>query len=348
MSLNEQSLIVKTSLTVTVVIFVGGLINSVLSFLTFQDKEIQKVGCGTYLLASSITSFFTITLFAIKFLFILFTKMNESTNFSGLRVGCISIEFLLKIFVYIDAWLNACVAAERTITVFKGINFDQKKSRRVARWILVLLPLFIILTFIHEPLHRHVLQYQTERYELMEYTHWTNFTSSGNPTKPYDDGSSDLNQSKRAINRTIVHTTEQHTLCTTSYSVAIQDYNTIILFFHLIVPFTINLLSALYIIFGTARQKSTTRSTRKYRRNIFKQLKKHKQPLISSVILLVLSLPRLIISLQPGCVDVSANRWLYLSAYFISFTPSMLVFVVFVLPSELYKRTLKETLARCF
>lgn len=330
-SLTRQSFTVKAGLTVTVVMLVAGVISSILSFLTFQNKELQKTGCGIYLLVSSVTSFITITIFAIKFLFVLFTKMNDSTNFTSLKVGCISIEFLLKIFVHVGAWFNACVAAERTITVYKGINFDQNKSRQIARWILIILPIFVTITFIHEPLHRHVFQYQTERYDFMKYN---------------DKNKS--SQLKIGVNQTVIYTTELHTLCTTSYSVVVQNCNTIILFFHLIAPFTINLLSALYIIFGTARQKSITRKAQKYKENALEQLKEHKQLLISSIILLILSLPSLIISLISGCVDVSNNRWLYLSAYFISFTPSMLVFVVFVLPSGLYKRKLKEILVHCF
>ncbi|CAF1284593.1 unnamed protein product [Adineta steineri] len=78
--------------------------------------------------------------------------------------------------------------------------------------------------------------------------------------------------------------------------------------------------------------------------HIGEQLHEHKRLLISPSILLILSMPRLIISLLPGCVKVSDNPWLYLCAYFISFTPSILVFIIFVIPSELYRNTLKETL----
>ena len=73
-----------------------------------------------------------------------------------------------------------------------------------------------------------------------------------------------------------------------------------------------------------------------------KQFNEHKQLVISPIILLLLSLPRLIISLVSGCVDVSDYPWLYLCAYFISFTPPMLIFLVFVFPSKLYMNTFKE------
>jgi hypothetical protein len=132
----------------------------------------------------------------------------------------------------------------------------------------------------------------------------------------------------------------------TAYSRFIQEYNTAILFFHLVGPFIANLFSALFVIFGTARQRSVARIDQSYKQHIRKQLSEHKQLVISPAILLVLSLPRLIISLLSGCVQTSSNSWLYLSAYFISFTPSMLIFVIFVIPSELYRKTFKESLNR--
>jgi len=140
--------------------------------------------------------------------------------------------------------------------------------------------------------------------------------------------------------------TENHVLCVINYSRSVQDYNSAILFFHLIAPFVANLFSALYIIFGTARQRSVTRPKQTYREHVLEQFNEHKQLVISPIILLILALPRLIISLLSGCVDASKNPWLYLCGYFISFIPSMLIFVVFVFPSELYMKTFKESLRR--
>jgi len=302
--LNHQSLTVKMSVAITMIMFIGGLINSILSFITFREKNLRKVGCGMYLLASSITSFLTISMFTIKFWFVILTHMNVSyVSSSVLRGGCVTIEPILKLFLYLDAWLNACVASERTANVIKGTKFDKKKSKRIARWIILILPFGIMATIIHEPLYRELLE-----------------------TKAKD------NQ------------TERYFWCITRYSSSVQLYNTIILCFHLIAPFTINLFSALFIVFGLARQRSVSQTRQTYREHICEQFSEHKQLVISPVILLVLSLPRLIISLLSGCTEASANLWLYLFTYFISFTPSMLVFVVFVLPSALYRKQFTQTL----
>ncbi|CAF1543082.1 unnamed protein product [Adineta steineri] len=308
-TLKNQPLLVKMSVGLTNVMFLMGLINGILSLLTFQNANLRKVGCGIYLLASSITSLLTIFMFTIKFWFVLLIQMNSSINLSIRRGGCISIEPLLKLFLYFDTWLNACVAIERAINVYQGIHFNKEKSKRLARWIIFILPFCITATIIHEPLHRDIFEHQVK---------------------------DDLDKTK------II---ERNSWCAIQYSRAVQDYNTAILFVHLIGPFIANLFSALFIIFGTARQRSLAQTSQNYIAHIRAQLGEHKQLVISPAILLILSIPRLIISLLSGCVKVSDKPWLYLCAYFISFTPAILVFIVFVIPSELYRKTLKQSLS---
>lgn len=138
-------------------------------------------------------------------------------------------------------------------------------------------------------------------------------------------------------------TRNSYAYCITRYSTSLEKYNTAILFFHLPIHFNINLLSALYIIFGAARQRSVSQSNRSYMEHVREQFNEHKQLVISSLVLVILSSPRIIIVLLPACDNVSEKIWLYLFAYFISFIPSMLVFIIFVLPSSLYKKKFKET-----
>lgn len=322
-TLNNQKFIIKMSAALTIIMFGGGLINSILSLITFQNKELRKVGCGIYLLASSITSLLTMCMFTIKFWFLILTQINLFVSLSSLRRACIVIEPFLKLFLYVDTWLNSFIAIERSVNIYKGVTFDKKKSRYMARLMIIILPISVMSTIIHEPIHRDLFEYKTEKYKIMNYETWKNL-SMQNKVEEYE--------------------IENHVLCITRYSHFVQNYNTGILFFHLVVPFLVNLFSALYIIFGTARRRSTAQIKQTYKEHILEQLNAHKQLVISPVILLVLSLPRLIISLVSGCVDASDNPWLYLSGYFTSFIPSMLVFIVFVLPSELYKKKFKEVI----
>ncbi|CAF3917205.1 unnamed protein product [Adineta steineri] len=305
MTMTDQSILVKVNAAITMIMFIGGLINSILSLLTFQNKDLRQVGCGIYLLASSITSFLTISMFTVKFWFVVLTQMNLSIRLSVVRGGCVSIESLLKLCLYLDAWLNACVAIERAILVFKGVKFNKQKSQRIARWIILILPFCIMVSIIHEPIYR-------ELYEMKKQTN------------------------KVDIDR----------WCLTRYSPSVQQYNTIILFFHLVAPCIINLCSALFIIFGSALQRSTAQTRQTLREHIYNQFSEHKQLLISPIILLILSLPRLIMSMLSECVNPSNHRLLFIFGYFISFTPSMLIFIVFVLPSELYRKTFLEPFKR--
>ena len=287
--------------------FVAGLINSILSLITFQNKECRQVGCGMYLLASSVTSFLAISMFTIKFWFVVLSQINISTSLSVLRGGCASIEVILKIFLYLDGWFNACVAIERAMYVSKGVNFDKMKSKYFAQRIILILPLCIISTFSHELVYRRLFVYPSE------------------------------------TDKTIEGTTERYVSCVTYYSLGVQNYNTFILFCNIVVPFLANLFSALFIIFGVARQRSVVQTDRPFVEHVREQFKEHKQLIISPVILLVLSTPRLIISLLPGCVKRSEKSWLYLSAYFISFIPPTLIFFIFVVPSELYMKAFKQS-----
>jgi hypothetical protein len=117
--LNNQSISVKISATLTMIMFAAGLTNSALSFLTFYSKDIRRLGCGMYLLASSITSLLTIGMFTVKFWFLLLTEMNVSVGLSVLWGGCMSVESMLKLFVYLDAWLNVCIGVDRAVHVYK-------------------------------------------------------------------------------------------------------------------------------------------------------------------------------------------------------------------------------------
>jgi hypothetical protein len=224
--------------------------------------------------------------------------MNSSVSYSVLRGGCISIEFILKVCLYTDNWLNACVALERSITVYKGINFNKILSKRIARWIIIILPLVIGISIIHEPLHRDI----------------------------FDDKD------------------ENHFWCVFHYSLSIRIYNTIILIFHFVGPFCANLFSALFIIFRVARHRAVTKKRQTHREHLREQLKERKTLIISPIILVVLSIPRLIISFLSGCTRVSQNAWLYLLGYFVSFIPSMSIFFVFVLPSEFYRKQFKDSM----
>jgi hypothetical protein len=279
-TLLKHSSLVKVSAALTMTLFVVGLINSALVFITFHNSKARQVGAGVYLLASSITSFVTVCLFTLKFWFFVLTHTNAATSRSILHVGCILMEPALKLGLYVDAWLKACMAIERAIAVSRGVKFDKERSQIVARWIILVLPFVILGSIIHEPMHRQL----------------------------FDDWEM------------------QSVRCVTCFPNVVQCYNMVILFFHFLAPFSAHLFSALFIIFVTVRQ-----------------LREQKELLIGPLVLVALSLLRVMFSVLCGYVDPSLQRWLYLTVYFISFIPCVLGFVIFVLPSELYKKHFRES-----
>ena len=137
---------------------------------------------------------------------------------------------------------------------------------------------------------------------------------------------------------------EQRTWCVTHYSPYLQTYDSAILFIHFLAPFIINLSSASFIIINVAGQRSLSQNQHSYSAHLRKQLIEYKHILISPLTLVILSSPRLVISLISACIKSSRDPWLYLCGYFISFTPPMLIFVVFVLPSVLYSKEFQEVI----
>jgi hypothetical protein len=147
--------------------------------------------------------------------------------------------------------------------------------------------------------------------------------------------------------RMIDDTEEDRTWCHVKFSSSVELFNLIILGFHFFLPFILNIMSALIIIINTARQKSTAQNQQPQQHQLRQQFYKLKHLLISPIILIILSLPRLIISFLSGCIKTTrGSPLLYLSGYLISFSPPMLILFVFVLPSETYKDELKKTITR--
>jgi hypothetical protein len=59
------------------------------------------------------------------------------------------MNFLLRVCLHIDQWLNACIAIERVYTVIKATRFDKQNSKNTAKFVIII----IIGTSIHDPIH---------------------------------------------------------------------------------------------------------------------------------------------------------------------------------------------------
>jgi hypothetical protein len=141
---------------------------------------------------------------------------------------------------------------------------------------------------------------------------------------------------------------EQRTWCIVRYPSFIELYNSVIQVFHFLLPFALNIISALIIVFSISRIRFIAQNQYTFENHFYEQLSRNKHLLISPIILVLLALPRLIIALMSGCVKATRDPWLFLTGYFTYFIPSLLVFVVFVLPSKLYKAQCKQTLMNLY
>lgn len=128
------------------------------------------------------------------------------------------------------------------------------------------------------------------------------------------------------------------------FSPFLRVYNSVILFLHFFLPLIINIISALLIIFNVARHRSIVHRQQPYNQHLCQQFNKFKHILIRSFILVILSTPQLIISFMSCCMYSFRDPWLLASAYFLSFLPSMIIFIIFVLPSKVYRDELSNTI----
>ncbi|CAF3636743.1 unnamed protein product [Rotaria sordida] len=266
--INQPSMVTICAI-LTMIMFILGFLNGSLSIITFYDKKLREVGCGIYLLGTSIISLLIMSVFALNFWLLFIAQSNLVINRSFLLVRCITIESLLKILFSITNWLNACVAAERSLTIHQGIHFNKEKSKRIAKKIFLFLIIFSIGSNIHESIHHQLL----------------------------DD------------------IEEERTWCQVRYSSIIAEKQ-----IKIKNKYTLNQL--LYIQF---------------------QIHKH---LISPIVLMSLAIPRLISSFTTGCVKSTRNPWLFILGYYISYVPSMLTFIIYIIPSDLFKKEFYQTIRR--
>ena len=304
-ALSRQSNPVKASIAITTIMALIGFVSSVLSIITFKRKGCREIGCGYYLFASSVCSLTTMTLLLMKFWLLVVSQTNAIRKNVFLTANCVLMDALLRLSLGAGDWLNGIVAVERVISVWKGIHFDQQKSKRAVRWVFLLLFLFLVSTTIHDPIHRY----------------------------------------------TIFDEEEERTWCLVRYSPILQHFNSVINIVHFLTPLSVNFIAALLIIIRAARVRSRVRAKTTYRHHLREQLNQHKHLLISSVLLILLGLPRLIISFISGCMKSARDPWLFLIGYFVSLIPPTLIFFTFILPSATYRREFKEAIkpvSRCF
>ena len=298
-SIFEQPLRVIVAATVLILIFVIGMINAIFAIITFCHPRAREVGCGLYLLASSITSLLTMLVMLLKFCFLFYTHQDHKHLSRFEHGNCFGIEPVLKVFLCLNNWLNACVAVDRTTPLLLGIHFNKKSSRKAALVVMGLLLVTIVGLFLPQFLRLHVFH----------------------------------------------DTAEERSWCVVRYKPWLARYTSTLIFIHYFAPLSINLLSILLVVLISAYQRSRIQINRTIWMHLRSQIKKHDHVLISSVVIISLTAPHFVISLILDCQKSSDRFWFYQIGYFLSFLPVALIFVIFVLPSPLYRDEFNHFLA---
>jgi hypothetical protein len=137
---------------------------------------------------------------------------------------------------------------------------------------------------------------------------------------------------------------EKRIWCILKYPSAIRIMDSVMNMFHLIIPFIINLISAIIIIIINVRQRATVQTKQKYIKVLKEQIEQHKNLLIGPCVLIILNIPRLSISFASDCIKSASNSWLFLVGYFISFISLTLAFILFVYHQQYTKKHLVKLL----
>ena len=176
----DQSLTLKWSTAVTVLVFLVGAVNSFFGLLAFNHRNTLEIGSGVYLLLSSIVSLLAVSMLTMKFWFVVIPHLNPSIDIRILRLGCILLEPSLKLFLYMNQWLTAFVAVERGTAVFQGIRFNKRSSQRLARWMCLFLPFVILGSMLHEFLYRDLFADHEEQrlWCVFRYASWVDTYST--------------------------------------------------------------------------------------------------------------------------------------------------------------------------
>ena len=141
---------------------------------------------------------------------------------------------------------------------------------------------------------------------------------------------------------------EQRTWCVTQYPPVVQIIDWTMNIFHFSIPFAINSISAAIVVLLIARTRLNSQKSKSFKEHLKEQFHHNKHLFISPLILIILALPRLILSFLTGCMGTARESWFYLFGYYISYLPNIMTVLVFILPSRLYKKEFYKTVKGIF
>jgi len=313
-SFHEQSFIIHLTLVIFIIILILSLIFNIISIIVFSNKKIQQVGCDLYLLSLTIISQIGLILLFLRYLYTIFSQIYIIENILLKKIICIILEYSTRLIPSLFDWLTVCISIERAYTIIKDVHFTRVlalKTLKLSRWIILIVILFNILTTLHRPFYLRLIDVLTSDNEI-----------SG------------------------------HSWCLLDFKqTRWNTYEKFINIIHLVIPFILNLLSVILFLLYKVKSESTTaiRTGHKTTFAILKeQIMKYKSLIISTMIIIILEIPRFLFTFILACIEYPWQRYTYLTAYFISFLPLMGIFFIYIMPSPKYKKEYQRIMKKGF
>jgi hypothetical protein len=286
-------------------VFLFGFFSNLCSFLTFIRPKPRKVGVGNYLLIVSIVDQCSLLLLLLKTIHIIFGSNGTLFYYESFNLySCKVVSYLLSVFTRTTYWLTSFVTIERLCAVLFPTSITMKNPH-LALAMTVLTILAVSGMHVHEVLHYMTIV--------------------------------DLS-----------YTSVNVSLCVTNYVQSlVSSYNRVNVLFHYFIPFLIQVISITILIVQIAcsRARASGNSQQTFA-DLFKKLfKSQKEQYITPIIIVLSSLPQAILSFSYACSELkqSWQRYTLLTAYFLSYLPQMLGFILYVLPSTTYSAEFRQT-----
>jgi len=145
---------------------------------------------------------------------------------------------------------------------------------------------------------------------------------------------------------TIRHLSTNSLICVTNFdNHLISTYNRVSTLIHYLLPFFIQVIAVTLLIVLAARSRTkTTVEKLAFRQALIKQFRTQKELYIIPITIILSALPQTILTFSLACTQL--NIWwrhTLLITYLFSYTPQVLGFLVYVLPSTIYKKEFSET-----
>ncbi|CAF4411452.1 unnamed protein product [Rotaria sp. Silwood2] len=145
----------------------------------------------------------------------------------------------------------------------------------------------------------------------------------------------------------IQHVSTDSFMCVINIRIqSILTYNRITTLMHYLLPFSIQIICITTLIIKVAKSRlKATRERKTFYQILKKQFQAQKDLYIVPITIVLSSLPQIIIAFSLACKHLEDwQRHALLCAYLLSYAPQILGFILYILPSTLYKKEFSQTL----